>query len=86
MGGMTETWKDEGHVWAAIWPTSAGEQVKQGQQAMTISHRIRIRYHGTIDSDWRIKFGDTYYSINGIVNQNQKNEVLDLVCKEAEVE
>ena len=86
MGGVTASWKDEGRVWAAIWPVSAAETVRQGQQAVMGSYRVRMRYHSTLATDWRIKHGDIYYSINGIVNPNMKNEILDLVCKEAEVE
>jgi SPP1 family predicted phage head-tail adaptor len=86
MGGFTRAFVDSDRVFAAIWDTSALEQVRLGKQAESNVTRIRIRYHKTIAADWRIKFGDTYYAINSIINPNRKNEMLDLVCRIAEVE
>lgn len=86
MGAVATTWTTDATISAAIWPVSANEQVRQGQQAMLGTYRIRIRYHRTIDETWRIKHGSDYYSIHGIINPNLKNELLDLICREAQVE
>ena len=83
MGGFTSTWTNAATVWAAIWPISAREQVQSMKETMTISHRIRIRYRSVLKPDWRVKFGNRYFNIVSIINQNEKNEMLDLMCKEA---
>lgn len=83
MGGNTVAWGTEAQVWAAIWPTSAREQIEGGQQTMTVSHRMRIRYRSDVASDWRVKYGDRYFSIVSIINPNEKNAMLDLLCREA---
>ena len=83
MGGMTVIWVIVDTVWAAIWPVSATERIQSAQSVMTISHRIRIRYRANVKASWRIKFGDRYFSINSIVNPNERNEMLDVMCKEA---
>ena len=83
MGGFTETWVDAATVWSAIWPTSAREQVQSMKETMTISHRIRIRYRSILRPDWRVKFGNRYFNIVSIINPSERNEWLDLMCKEA---
>jgi SPP1 family predicted phage head-tail adaptor len=84
MGGSTDTYVTVmSSVFAAIWPTSASETIENLQLGLNATHKIRIRYKPTIKSNWRIKFGDRYYNIVSIINPNMKNEILDLVCKEA---
>ncbi len=83
MGGATVTWVDAAEVWAAIWPTSAKEQVAGEQMTMEITHRIRIRWRSMLKASWRIKFGLRYFAIVSIVNPSEGNRVLDLLCKEA---
>jgi SPP1 family predicted phage head-tail adaptor len=83
MGGNISTWEDEATVWAAIWPISASEQVQAMQNVMTISHRIRIRYRTILKPSWRICFGTRYFNIVSIINPDEKNQMLDLICKEA---
>jgi len=83
MGGFTETFTDADSVFAAIWPISATELVRSMQQTMEITHRIRIRYRSAFRPDWRIKFGNRYFNIVSIINPNEKNELLDLMCREA---
>jgi len=83
MGGFVTSWVNAATIWAAIWPVSASEQVQSMQSTMTISHRIRIRYRSILRASWRIKFGLRYFNIVSIINQNEKNELLDLMCKES---
>jgi SPP1 family predicted phage head-tail adaptor len=83
-GGWTETWVQAGNpIWAAIWPTSANQQIQAMGQVMTISHRTRIRYRSDIRAKWRIKYGAKNYDIVSIVNVEMANEYLDILCKEA---
>lgn len=83
MGGQTVAWSTFTTVWAAVWPVSASEQVQAGQQAMTITHRIRIRWRSGVTSDMRVKFGSRYFAIVGIVTPNEIHRQIDLLCKEA---
>lgn len=83
MGGTAVTWADVATVWAAIWPVSASEQTQAQSTTMVISHRIRIRYRSVLKASWRIKFGNRYFNIVSVVNPNEANEFLDLMCKEA---
>lgn len=83
MGSFTETWTDTGTVWAAMWPVSANEQIQSMQNSMVVTHKIRIRYRSVLSPGWRLKFGNRYFNIVGIVNPNEKNEYLDIMAKEA---
>lgn len=83
MGGFTESWADGATVFAAIWPTSARELIQANSTAMVVSHRIRIRYRRDVKGSYRVKFGNRYFAIVSIINPEEKNEWLDLMCKEA---
>ena len=85
MGSFTETDTTiASDIWAAIWPASASEQIQSLQPVGTITHRIRIRWRSVLKSSWRIKFGNRYFAIVAPpINPNEKNEWLDLLCREA---
>jgi SPP1 family predicted phage head-tail adaptor len=83
MGGFADTWNDTATVWAAIWPVSASDLIQAAQTTLVVTHRIRIRYRSTFKAAWRVKFGNRYFSIISVLNPNEKNEYLDLICKEA---
>lgn len=83
MGGATVTWNDKAEVWAAIWPVNATTQIQAGQQAGSITHRIRMRYRPDLRANWRLRYGDRYFAVLGIVNPNEKGAMLDLLCREA---
>lgn len=83
LGTPVTTWNDAATVWAAIWPVSANEIVKNNASVMIITHRIRIRFRSVLKSSWRIKFGNRYFSIVSIINPNEAREYLDIMCKEA---
>lgn len=83
MGGFNETDTTVATIWAAIWPLTGKEQLQSQQTAMEISHRIRIRYRSGMLSSYRLKFGTRYFNIVSIINPNEENRWLDLMCKEA---
>ncbi len=84
MGGTTDTWSTAHNVWAAIWPVSANDVIAANSLTMMVNYRIRIRYcSGCVSSKDRIKWGSKYFSIVSILNPNEANEWLDLMCNEA---
>ena len=82
MGGSTLTYSTSATVAAAIWPVSAKEMVAANAPSMTITHKIRIRYLSTVKASWRVKYGSRYFDIISIVNPNEDDRWLDLICKE----
>ena len=83
MGSFTVTWADAATVWAAIWPMTGSEAVQSMQSDMVITTRIRIRYRSVLRPDWRISYGGRYFNIASIINPSERNEWLDLMCREA---
>jgi SPP1 family predicted phage head-tail adaptor len=85
MGGFSESFNDACTTFCAIWPVSAKEQIQSDQMAMTATHKIRIRYRRVMKPDWRIKYANRYFSIVSIINKNEANKMLDLLCNEVMV-
>lgn len=83
MGGFTTTWNDLATVWARIRPTGARELIQGMQPDIVVTHVVRIRHRDHFRGDYRLKFGQRYFDIKSIINPEEKNEWLDLVCKEA---
>lgn len=83
MGGASVTWTKKAEVWCAIWPVNATTQIQSGQQAGSITHRIRMRYRLDLRATWRLRYGTRYFAILGIVNPNERGAMLDLLCKES---
>lgn len=88
MGGYLSEWVDLGNmpIWAAIWPQSAKslmqEKAVDKQAVGEITHRIRIRYRRGLHISFRIKYKHRYFNITNIVNPEEDNEWLDILCKE----
>lgn len=82
MGSYTIVYSDVVSVWAALWPVSAKEQISSDKIEMSTIRRIRIRYYSDLDSSMRIEFGTRHFNIVSIINPDEKNEMLDLICEE----
>ena len=83
MGGHTEVWTTTlATVRAAIWPVSAKERVQNLQMELEITHKIRIRYLSGVLASMRVYFGSRIFEILSIVNTDERNIQLDLVCRE----
>jgi len=84
----TKTWADGREVWAAIWPTAAREVMQAQQLAIEITHRIRIRFRLDVSAANRISYYDhragttRYFKIKSVLNWEEKNMWLDLICEE----
>lgn len=82
-GAVKSTWATLTTAWGAVWPVSAKEYIAAGQLFTNLTHRVRIRYTGSsLTTKCRIKFGTRYLDIKGIVNTEERNEMLDLMCTE----
>lgn len=83
-GGFTTTWTKDSTVNADIQPTTAKEQVWGMQTAAVITHVISIRFRSNIRSDWRIKYGSTYFNIVSLINVDMRSIELQIVAKQVE--
>ncbi len=82
LGESVETFSTYKTLWAAIWPVSASEQIRSGQEGMNISHRIRVRYDSGITHGMRITYGSRTFKIRSVINPDEKKAMLDILAVE----
>ena len=85
MGGFINTYSVHATTWAAIWPLSATERIQAAQNNMIVTHKIRLRFRYLLNPQWRIQYGDKYYSIKGIINKDTKNKTLEIMAEETKI-
>lgn len=81
-GASTFTWTTDSTVWGGIEPLSGKEYVAASQVQNEEKVRIVIRYHASIDETWRVVNGGKYYSIHSVINSNERNRDLILMCSQ----
>ncbi len=69
-------------VWAQITPIRGNQYFAAGQMQTQISHRIAIRYRTGITSKNRIKYGPRTFDIESVINTDEANRQLELMCNE----
>lgn len=84
MGGFQVVYITVATVWAKAWTVSSSERAEGGQMTMTRMQKFKIRYRWPIKPSWRVKFGDRYFSLNGI-DPDERNVFIYLTCEEAAV-
>lgn len=67
---------------AEIRPVSSKERLANAQISEVVSHRIHIRYLAGITSDMRIQFGDRIFSIDSVIDPDERRIELWLLCFE----
>ena len=66
----------------SIEPLSGNELWRAQQVQAEVTHRIRIRYRASITPRNRIVFGTRNFDILAVLNHDEKNRELELLCKE----
>jgi len=72
----------EGSVWASIEPISSAEENRSGGRDEIITHKVTMRYLASITSTHRVIFGSRVFDIVNVTNHEEKNERLELLCRE----
>lgn len=85
-GGYTYIYTplDPPSVYAEIKPATVRdlERVAAGTVLSTASHVVTIRYHAGVTTETRVKFGTRYFSVVGVMNPEERNIELQLMCVE----
>ena len=81
---LVTTYTDVDTVWAAVeW--QSGRRFEAAKQLNAeVQGIIRIRYRSDVRAEWRIKYGDRYIQILSIANVRERDQELQLNCKEAQ--
>ncbi len=81
-GESIQNWTDLKTVWASINPIVGKEYFAAETVNSEISHKIRLRYIEGIKPTMRIKFKERYFNIISVINYQERNIELQLMCKE----
>ncbi len=81
-GGYALTWTKVADARAAIEPLTGGERLRAMQLEDKVSHRVTIRYRGDVTAGMRLKFGTRLFNIRAVINPDERNCWLELMCDE----
>ena len=81
LGGYEDDWIDVVSTWAQITPVSGKEYLTQMRETF-VSHKVYCRYRSGITPRMRIKFGERYFRIISVLNWEERNEGLTIMCEE----
>jgi SPP1 family predicted phage head-tail adaptor len=76
------SWATDSTVWASIEPISGNERFSSDQVTAELTHRVFIRYLTGLTPRKRLLFGSRVFQIQSILNKDEKNEQLELLCRE----
>ena len=81
-GGCTVAHKTIAQIYADIRPSGGSEQYRQGKIQEKVTHKIFIRFREEIDSSWRIQYEGRTFQIKNIINVQERDRFLQLLCEE----
>lgn len=71
-------------AWASIAPIRGSEYVRSGLMIDAMDTRISVRYSSelsSIDSSWRVVFGEKIYNIVSVADALTMHVYIELMCK-----
>lgn len=77
-----EEWNDIVTKWASINPISGREYYQAETINSDLTHKVRLRYRKGITPDMRILYKDRIFNIVSVINEYEKNAILQLMCRE----
>ncbi len=69
-------------VWGRVEPLQGKELEHAKQISGHVSVKVTIRYNASVVGKDRVKRGERELEIEGILNPDERNEMLILMCKE----
>ena len=85
-GSVTTAWATEGTVWGAIEPISGKEYLALAQTQNETAVRIVLRYYSGLDESWRVVSGGKAYSIQSLINTDERDHTITLMCSQGVAE
>ena len=81
-GGQSIVWATQYTLKAFIKPKSGNERVRGMQLESPLTHSVFIRYIIGILPDDRINFGGRLFQIRAVLNIEERNRWIELLCEE----
>ena len=82
LGETVQAWGTYSTVWASVEGVSARELLSAGQQQISISHRVRMRYLAGLTQSMRLQWRNRTLEIVSLLEHNNRSEH-ELLCQEA---
>jgi SPP1 family predicted phage head-tail adaptor len=86
-GQQQTTWTDLATVWAHIESLSGGQLAKAQSIYSETTHQVTVRWQSIFNDikkvgSYRILYGTRIFDIGGDLNVDERNRVVELLCKE----
>jgi SPP1 family predicted phage head-tail adaptor len=81
-GEKVSTWVDFAQSRAGIYPVSGKDYFAAEQIHSDVTTKVHVRYMPGITADMRVKFGERIFKIVAVLNFQENNKELQLMCKE----
>lgn len=82
IGVERKQWHSLVTVWASVEPLSGREYFATAAEKGEVTARITIRYQKNISPTMRVRFGERLFEVVSVINPQEKNIQLILMCKE----
>lgn len=82
-GGITRDWETYTVRWGSVEPLRGRELFAAQQVNAEITHRVRLRHCGDLTTSHRLVLGTCNLNILSILNPEERNRELEVMCKEA---
>lgn len=83
-GGQTHAYTDTATVWGSVEPAvlMGREQFAAAQLQAELTHRITIRYRAGVTPKMRVSWDSRTFDIEQVVNVEERDRELHLLCRE----
>lgn len=81
LGETVLSWSNSTAVWASVEGVSARESLAAGQQEITITHRVRLRYLSGLTQNMRFAWRSRTLDIVSLLEHGNRSEH-EAICQE----
>ncbi len=84
-GGQGDPWADPvavATVWGRVEPLRGGERLRALQLEERVTHRVTIRHRPGVTPAMRVRFGARLFNIRAVINRDERDRFLELLCEE----
>lgn len=82
LGETVPTFVDQDRVWAEVMPLSGRELLAARQTTGEVTHQVTIRWRDGLTPTHRIRFGTRIFEILSVINVEERNREMRVLCKE----
>lgn len=81
-GGYALTWVTVLTAWGEIEPLHGDKRYVDGHLQVEATHKVTLRYQSGLTADMRIIYGSRVFKILSLLNQDERNQWLEVMVVE----